>query len=723
VLYLPALFLLSIHIVWFLGWLGSVGLPRTTEVEYFLDRIELTHFLFFLGLAGFSLFWAWRATSSAVEQKQIQWVVAGTLAGVIPFALLYGVPYLLGLPIASLMEASVLSLCLIPLSFGYAITRYRLMDVDTIFRRGVAYLLASSALLGIYIGVALIIAQTVQGFSPESGFIFLALSALGVALLFAPLKEKIQEQIDRYFFKDQYSYRQSLASFGRALSSEFHLPSLTQKISDRIEKTLDLSPVAIYLREDPKSNVYRLYAIHGGADLFTADPVQVPEQFFLETRPFQQHLLPNDGTTDSNSEMPYSFAHIEPLRVRGRIIGFLGLGARSDRYLLSSEDLELVSGLADYAAIAIDNAILYGSLEAKAEELAALKTYNENVIESITLGVIAVSSDGSVTVWNSEMARITGVRSRDALGRNVVEILPSSLVASLREVAGTKNWLIAQPARLFKTHLKIADGESRLVNIYLAPVISHNDLNTATLMIVDDITEKVRLENQLLQAEKLSSIGLFAAGLAHEVNTPLAGISSYVQMLLEDTPPGDEKRPHLEKIEKQAFRASDIINNLLNFARFSDSDFEEINLNSLMMDTLSLLEHQLKKGNIDVHFKLDSTLPRTVGHAGKLQQVFMNLFLNAKDAMPNGGELDISTYQEDSEIIVEVHDTGMGISRDDIKKIYDPFFTTKEVGKGTGLGLSISYGIIQEHSGRIDVDSSPGRGTTFRLSLPVRRIH
>jgi len=165
------------------------------------------------------------------------------------------------------------------------------------------------------------------------------------------------------------------------------------------------------------------------------------------------------------------------------------------------------------------------------------------------------------------------------------------------------------------------------------------------------------------------------------------------------------------------------VDNLLNFARVSDTTFSEVNINGLMLETLSLMDHQLRKSQIEVKVELDASLPPTLANGGKVQQVFMNLILNARDAMPRGGELNISTYQEGSQLVVKVQDSGFGISEENVKRIYDPFFTTKKAGKGSGLGLSVSYGIIQEHSGRINVDSRAGQGTTFRLHLPLKRVN
>jgi len=245
------------------------------------------------------------------------------------------------------------------------------------------------------------------------------------------------------------------------------------------------------------------------------------------------------------------------------------------------------------------------------------------------------------------------------------------------------------------------------------------------LVIMDDITARVDLESQLSQADKLSSIGLLAAGVAHEVNTPLAVISSYTQMLAKQLQGDPQKSGLLEKITRQTFRASEIVNNLLNFSRTSGTEFADIDINKVIKDTLALLEHQFKTAKIQVQSELASALSPIQGNPGRLQQVFLNLFLNAKDAMPGGGTLRVATTNGDL-VSVRVSDTGSGIAPEHIQRIYDPFFTTKTSPKegqnrGTGLGLSVTYGIIQEHAGKIRVESHPGVGTTFALDFPLSR--
>jgi signal transduction histidine kinase len=221
-----------------------------------------------------------------------------------------------------------------------------------------------------------------------------------------------------------------------------------------------------------------------------------------------------------------------------------------------------------------------------------------------------------------------------------------------------------------------------------------------------------------VQADKLSSIGLLAAGVAHEVNTPLAVISTYAQMLAKQVAEDSQKSLILEKIAKQTCRASEIVNSLLNFSRTSTTSFGDVNLNRVVQETLSLLDHQLQKSGIEIRSHLEPDLPPIHGNAGKLQQVFLNLFLNARDAMAAGGALEVRTWSEAAGARIEVADTGHGIAPEHLHRVYDPFFTTKAARKGTGLGLSVSYGIIQEHGGSIEVANRRGGGARFRIELP-----
>jgi signal transduction histidine kinase len=314
---------------------------------------------------------------------------------------------------------------------------------------------------------------------------------------------------------------------------------------------------------------------------------------------------------------------------------------------------------------------------------------------------------------------------KEVLRQPLEMVFPIELVEEFRRVKD-------QPGvhNLYKFRLETRAEETRIANIAIAPLVSRDFRTVGRIILIDDITDQTEMEGQLAQAEKLSSIGLLAAGVAHEVNTPLAVISSYAQMLARQLK-GDEKLgPLLEKITQQTFRASEIVNGLLNFSRTSGAEYRETDVNAIIRDTLTLLDHQFKTAQIRVEMSLMSGLPPIMGNAGKLQQVFLNLFLNAKDAMAGGSAPEERTLRIATEVnghvSISIADSGSGIAPEHLRRIYDPFFTTKSARRdgqprGTGLGLAVTYGIIQEHAGKIHVESQVGLGTTFYLEFPLLR--
>ncbi len=269
------------------------------------------------------------------------------------------------------------------------------------------------------------------------------------------------------------------------------------------------------------------------------------------------------------------------------------------------------------------------------------------------------------------------------------------------------------------------DAARLLVNVTAVPLQGAPDdaaVVAGTILLIENITDRVRLVEQLQLSEKMASIGVLAAGVAHEVNTPLTGISSYTQMLLENADPTNPNTALLEKIERQTFRAAKIVNGLLNLSRpgtsLAGQERTTVDLNTVIADVFSLLEHQFATAKVKVRRELSATPVQVFGIEHQLQQVFLNLFLNARDAMPRGGWLSITTRVDGDRAVAEVSDTGSGIPSEHLARIYDPFFTTKAIGRGTGLGLSITYGIVHEHDGTINCASAIGQGTRFTLSLP-----
>jgi two-component system, NtrC family, sensor kinase len=374
--------------------------------------------------------------------------------------------------------------------------------------------------------------------------------------------------------------------------------------------------------------------------------------------------------------------------------------------------------MAGYIAIAVENARLYQSLEQKASQIERLKDFSENIVESLRVGVLAVDHDGRIESWNPPLEQCFGVTREQALGRELEEILPPELMA---EIVARMDEEHVSTIYKFRLQPPQQDGVPLVINLAVAPLIGKSGERLGRLILVDDITQRVSLEEQLVQADKLTSMGLLAAGVAHEVNTPLAVISNYIQILAKQMPSGDPRQGLIEKIVKQTFRASEIVNHLLNFSRTGASGFTEVNLNSVVEDTLSLVAHPFNIGGVRVIKSLAANLPPILGASNRLQQVFLNMFINARDAMPNGGMLEVRTSAENGSVEVEVTDTGVGIPAEHLQRIFDPFFTTKSSSRGTGLGLSVSYGIIREHAGKVEVQSTPGKGTSFRLEFPAAR--
>jgi two-component system, NtrC family, sensor kinase len=337
--------------------------------------------------------------------------------------------------------------------------------------------------------------------------------------------------------------------------------------------------------------------------------------------------------------------------------------------------------------------------------------------------LMAVDLDGRITRLNSALEKIFSIARDVAVGKRVEDLFAEDFADTLHQVLGPDGWQLRQTRQIYKLHTATHTGRSVVLNVAIAPLRADSEEQTGALVVFEDVTQRLNLEEQLQQREKLSSIGLLAAGVAHEVNTPLTGVSSYTQMLLTMLPENDPKHALLEKVRRQADRATDIVNNLLNFSRTGNAaEFAGVDIHRVLDDTLQLLEPQLRRSQIEIVRDYAVDLPSVHGNSVKLQQVFTNLILNARDSIANGdGRISLITRNgdDDGQLLIEVADNGIGIAPEDVAKIYDPFFTTKGVGLGTGLGLAVTYGIVQEHFGHISVSSTPGLGTTFRITLPT----
>ncbi|MDZ4799209.1 MAG: ATP-binding protein [Bryobacteraceae bacterium] len=753
-LYLPGFVLLAIAGAIAAGNL-QIGVSPI-ELRWLLDRLLLGYFSFLYLLGAVALHFELRSTEEPIVRQQLKWLRNGAILGIVPFTVLYVMPYMMGAMPAPYMKWAVAFLPFIPITWAYAIVRYRLMDVDVIFQQGYVYTLATVAVMGVFYGL-FFFAGRVQDLTP-SAVVALILVA---TFVFQPIRNWVQETLDRHFFyRDRYDYRRTLIEFARELSSETDLDKMLESVADRLTRTLFIRRFAVFLRDEDHDE-FRLVRLWGGGaqdslDLrFLNDTPKQPYLFFERTKHALDVVSQEWPASVRETIGELDLTYYVPCTVRGRTISWLGVSRTEEGDFLSSDDLELVVTLSNYVGIAVENARLYASLQQKVGEYERLKEFSENIVESINVGVLACDLYDRIESWNPQIERLTGISREHAMGRTLAELFPADLNEKFQEMKGQTgihniykvSWNRGAVALAAAAGRTSGNGHTNghanghvnengngnhsatpsrprtevIVNIAIAPLVSKDMSEIGRLIIFDDITDRSELEQRLLQADKLSSIGLLAAGVAHEVNTPLAVISTYAQMLAKQVSGDDQKSKLLEKIAKQTFRASEIVNSLLNFSRTSPAEFTDIDVNRIMDETVSLVRHQLERSQVRIVLDLQSDLPYIRGNPGKLQQVFLNLVLNARDAMETGGILTLRSRPSTTSrmAVLEISDTGTGIQPENLPRIYDPFFTTKVGRKGTGLGLSVTYGIMQEHGGSIDATSRVGEGTTFQLQFPL----
>ena len=744
-LYVPAAILSMISLVFSLGPLIrieslSAGLQTfAAAIKLFpvLNQALLIHFVAGISVGATVLLWRFMTSKQALVRQRLKWAMWGTIFSVVPILLFQIARRFVFIPEDTVTTAlTTLPLALIPLSFGHSVVRYRLMDVDVVVRRALVYAMTTVAIAMMIGAVALGLVFLAVGNNLSTTEITLraliaVIAMAAIVMLSEPLKNFLQERADRFFYGERYDLRRGLLDFGRTLSATTALEPLLDGLSDRLKQVLGVEKVAVFI-EDAGGN-YKLAKSSGLSEEF-----RIPPDFrhMIRTKAAEKGIVRADEIELQDADAPLTngngnghgskfpprqeLHYFVPCVVRSKMVAVIGLGRASDGSLLSSEDLEILQTVSGYIAVAIENSRLYQEQQQHADELALLKEFNESIVESVNVGLLAVDEDGRITRCNTTFEEMMGLSREQSVGKLVEEVFDESFALNLGNILGKSKWHLTEIRNAYKLHTYDGSGHSLILNVAVAPLRSISSAQTGAIIVLENVSSRVKLEETLQQSEKLSSIGLLAAGVAHEVNTPLTGVSSYTQMLLGMIPETDPKHALLQKMQRQTDRASNIVGNLLNFSRTGNIvESAEIDVNKLLDDTLQLLEPQLRKSNVEVIKNYTEATPRVFGNGGKLQQVFTNLILNARDAIIGGGRITLITAVSDGEVNIEVTDTGEGISEENLNKIFDPFFTTKGVGNGTGLGLAVSYGIVQEHAGTIEVQSENGNGTTFKLSFPA----
>ncbi|MFY9609435.1 MAG: ATP-binding protein [Blastocatellia bacterium] len=426
-----------------------------------------------------------------------------------------------------------------------------------------------------------------------------------------------------------------------------------------------------------------------------------------------------------------------PLMFDDKLLGLLICGSYAPR-AISMDDQKLLGAVAQQLSLAIRNTELYRrtkdtsinlavEVSKRTREAEEQKRFTEKIIDSLPVSLYVVDRDMRIVAWNrnSELGGL-GINREQVLGRNVFNVL----ARQPRRVLEDEFTGVFRNGDMVRVEQESwFDGQRKIWKISKIPMRVDNAEVTHVITVGEDITEQKKMNEAVIHAEKLASIGRLAAGVVHEINNPLATIAACSEALtarvedIDNPSLSEDFGEYLQIIRDEAFRCKTITNSLLEFSHQRQAEKLTTDVNQIIDQTLQLIKHHPKLGKLDLSKELDYSLTPVYVNGGQMKQIFIALISNAFDAMEGEGRLTIRTGWHDTEteraVCVQFSDTGSGIPAEHLPKIFDPFFTTKPLGRGTGLGLSVCYGIVSEHGGRIEVDSIEGEGTTFRVLLPI----
>jgi two-component system, NtrC family, sensor kinase len=525
-----------------------------------------------------------------------------------------------------------------------------------------------------------------------------------------------------------------LADLGRGLLKALEPEQLVRRVTGATYEGTRAALCAAYVKLNDSREAGCVFDREGSAE--DASLLQVGR-----LRTWLEPTAASSLLTDKNEffirDEKHEAEYAAPLRFGGRAKGAL-IVAFDKREDCDETERRLIDAAAQQTALAAHISSLYQSardastslaaeVERRTAEVEAQRRFIEAIIDSLPLSLYAINRDYRVVAWNRnrELGEL-GIPRGFALGKNIFNVLTRQ----------RRDLLQIEFARVFETgqieriehETTTANGEVKHWLISKIPMwIDANQPVSHVITVGEDITARVEANRAVARAEKIAAIGRLAAGVVHEINNPLATIAACAEALesrvndgeFKDSPGVDDLREYLGLIRSEAFRCKTITNGLLDFSRTRPAAHAPVSLGDIISSAIRLLAHQQRANNINFQIETAKDLPLVSGDEGQLQQAIIALGTNAIDAMPVGGQLKIVSSKNGEHVCVEVSDNGAGIPVENVAKIFEPFFTTKEVGKGTGLGLAVCYGILTEHGGTLDVQSTVGVGTTFTISLPA----
>lgn len=689
------------------------------KLQVLYGPLHLPFAIYLIACFAFSMFLLTKKLLrlTGIEKLQVRYLFAGVLTAAV---------------------GATISNLIIPLAFGtsefsrygplfgivmiaviaHAIIRYRLMDIKVVIRKGVVYVCAILAAASIFLILAEVIKQ-ITGYEKDTIPLFESLMvALILAILFQPLKDSLQRSLNRYVYRETYDYQRTVREASRRLSAILDLESLLDYLVRAIENTFKVEAALVYLR-DPAGKTFQLsvpsveHFQHGvpTATIPNNSPlVQLLEQF---QRVFVREEAARDAEDPRQSRAAQELHSLGgdvafPLLSDYRLVGILLVGPKRSGDPYFAQDIDLLETLTSQGAVAMRNAQLY-------RQVVLVNEYVDNILSTMDSGVIAVNAAGQISLFNSAAERLTGLRAVD-LQTKPYQSLPSDLASPLKEALEAE-----KPRSQFETTVHGHDG-SRVPVVCSTAILKHRDGSThGALLVFSDLTRLKDLEREKRRAERLASFGALASGVAHEIKNPLVAIRTFAELLPERFTDLDFREDFSKVVIREIARIDDLVGRLRGIAA-APQQTGEVDIRQPIAETIALLRAQLEHTRTVVHCKFGDSAPYVAVEEAQLKQLFLNLTLNAIEAMGPGGELTLRVARKEVHgsawIVTEIADTGPGIP-DSLKgSIFEPFFTTKP--RGSGLGLAICRGITDAHRGSIRAENKvAGPGTVMVVEFPA----
>ena len=640
-------------------------------------------------------------------------VLIGCIFGLVPFVVLNAIPAAMTGAIVLPSDVGLAFLSFIPISLGYAVVAKQLLDIDIVIRRGFIYGFIT-AIMALVLSVAFALALSsgiAPGFS-ERFIIALGLSALAVFLL-GPTKSLVEYVVDKIFYKDRFDYRKTIQNLSAALSATSDKEVASSLIVDAPASALNLSGACLFIATDTGS--FEVGATRG---IFSSKSDQRELLGLILRRNIGKEFPKLAETPDPD------IAFIIPLMASDKEVGVLFLSGKTSRQEFSGSDFYLIQGLASVSAVALRGILIAeGDIKQRRRHEQAIlnaKQEWESTFDSIPDLICILDAHHNIIRVNRAMADKLGLPPAQAIGKKCYELMHSTDTppASCPGLSSNKGCEpgneITRCGSVYQINISTlnSDGKSPGRYVHIARDVT---------AVKNAEAEQQRLKEKAELSSRLAAVGEMAAGIAHEINNPLTGVLGYAELMLsEDLPP--EMKEEVKVIADGSKRVAEIVKRMLTFARQTKPFKTSINVTELIDNTLELRNYVLRTAGVDVVKHYEADLPWIVADPGQLQQVFLNLIVNAEHAIKKTGRpgiLTITVEKAGDHMRLVFADNGPGIEKDILPKLFQPFFTTKNPGEGTGLGLSISRSIIMEHGGTIDISGEPGQGATFTIELPL----